>query len=915
MFKNRIAVALVAAILTITIFSQTCFAFPSILDDVPEKQILTTETKLGKFSDNDVKRAFKLLKYIGIIAEDEEKFNEDEVVSRAYAVSAFASMLSGERLSGEAKSFSDVPATHEYAAGIAQAVQYGFLDATDSKFYPNKNASYEDVAKWALRVLNYDVIMGNNKATFVARNLGVFDGINQEGDYVTLGKFMRILENVLNAEFAELNISGSGVNYTKNETKTFLNERYNISIQEGILTGYKYSSLYGDIDLEPGKVQINRAEFDIAEELSVDYVGNNVCAYVTGEKNNQIITLWLDEGRNKTYEVKKEDYTSFELSQITYNKTKRIKLDNNIRVMRNNLFDGYYGRNILNLLSQTDKIVVIDNNGDGKGDLIKVYKYTYYLAKSVSVVSENIIFANDGGALDMGNGNTTEFIFEGKVVDPYKDIKANDVLTALEGYRNNGERIFVAEISRDIVEGSILESSSDDIGPYYIIDNEYKQHLSDELKAYMTNHGIDSYLGAYVLAYIGNDGKIVSIKKESAFKYGYIMNAIGDSFQGTAAIRIYNDEGIVKELDFAEKVIVYNSSNLNGKKVDAYNAYSELYTDGVIKNEMIAYSLNADGLVNRIAFAIDRTLYKPETITYPLTLDLNYTPTGESDANARVYRGVLASKYVMNGNTPVFVVPSPETSNVEDEKLYQKKTSSWSENYFNPSEVIKAYNMSKFYQPQFYVINGEVATNISQGEGKVHFYVIDDVSTVYNQEEDTIEKAISYYDNKTYKTVSISKDVIISKQGYYCDVSNVDQLKNGDIIQVHINSVGQIDVLTVYFRISERNTKAYGMYYYDDEISTEGTTYTIDATSSMPSIGVVFGKAKASEGNRVIVGTVGDTESPVSVGGSVYGDPYYVVYDTETEKCTPATFADILPDDVVVMRKYYNHVQDVIIIR
>ena len=121
MLKNRITVKLIATVIGAMVINQTCFAFPSILDDVPEKQILTTETSSGEFSDVNVKRAFRLLNYIGVINEEEKDFVEDEVVSRAYAASAFGAILSGMTASGEAKSFSDVPASHKYAAGISQA--------------------------------------------------------------------------------------------------------------------------------------------------------------------------------------------------------------------------------------------------------------------------------------------------------------------------------------------------------------------------------------------------------------------------------------------------------------------------------------------------------------------------------------------------------------------------------------------------------------------------------------------------------------------------------------------------------------------------------------------------------------------------------------------------------------------------
>ena len=916
MLKKRIAVMLISTVFSMQLIAQPCFAFPSILDDVPEKQILTTQTTAGSFSDENVKRAFKLLNYVGVINEDAKDFMEDEPVSRAYAVSAFGAILAGATPSGNAQSFSDVPATHVYAAGIKQAMDCGVINYGNGKFYPNKNVSYEDIAQWALRVINFDFILVNKNPITIADEFDFFKGIKRDSDSVTCGQFMRILENVLNSKYVEMQIGAKGTEFKVSETETFLGKKYNIYVQDGILTAYKYSSLYGDISLKDNRVQINRAEYEILEELSVDCVGCNVSAYIDGDSYDTIITLWKDEKKNVTCEINRENYDTFELSQIKYDRSKRINLDDNVRLMRNNLFDGYYSSDVIDSLPQTDKIVVLDNDGDGKGDLIKVYKYTHYLVKSVSTMGESLAFANGGGTLDVSEDSESEFFFEGNEVNPLSDLKANDILTVLEGVKGDGQRVFSAIVSRDVAEGDIARNGTDEIGPYYVIDNK-TYYLSDELQAYMNANSTSYSPGTYIQAYIGTDNKIVFIKTEDDFLYGYVMNAAYDSGTEEAIITIYTEGGNVKKLGLAEKVRVYNSENQNGKAMKIQNAYNEFYSNGVIKNEAIAYTLNSEDMVTRVAFAIDRTAEKPDTISYPLTLDLNYTPLSDSDSSARMYRGILASKYVMNGTTPVFIVPAPETGLTKDEKQYQMTTGGkWSlEKYFGPSEIIKAYNCDKFYKPQFYVINGEVTSNISQGDGKVHFYVIDKVSDVYNEEEACVEKAISYYDNTTYKTVSVSKDVAISKAGYYCDVTDATQLKRGDVIQVHINSVGQIDVMTVYFRISEHSSKAMGMYYYDDQINKTSAVYTTDVSSAMPNVGVVYGKVKDSEGNRVILETVSEVESPVSVAGSVYGNAYFIIYDTQLDIAKPADFAEIQPDDIVVMRKYYNHVQDVIIIR
>ena len=233
--KNRVLIKLISGVLLTTLTTQTGFAFPSVLDDVPAKQILQFESTAGMFSGEDVRRSFKLLNYIGAIAEEEKNFEEKAVVSRAYAVSVFAAMSAGVRGNVLNESFSDVSTEHAYASGIYQAKQLGIVDDSQSRFYPNKNVSYEDIAEWSLKVLDYDAFLTGKQPISVAEEIGIFKGIKRESNTITAGQFMKILENVLNANIVKLYMSGEAPAYEVSEKDTFLSKRYNIYLQEGII--------------------------------------------------------------------------------------------------------------------------------------------------------------------------------------------------------------------------------------------------------------------------------------------------------------------------------------------------------------------------------------------------------------------------------------------------------------------------------------------------------------------------------------------------------------------------------------------------------------------------------------------------------------------------------------------------------
>ena len=171
--------------------------------------------------------------------------------------------------------------------------------------------------------------------------------------------------------------------------------------------------------------------------------------------------------------------------------------------------------------------------------------------------------------------------------------------------------------------------------------------------------------------------------------------------------------------------------------------------------------------------------------------------------------------------------------------------------------MIKAYNSDDFLRPQFYTVKTSVTTVISQGGGNLHFCAIDKITDVYDEEEADSLKTLCYYAGTQYKSVKVSDDATIARAGVFCDVSSVDDLKRGDIIQFHTDAVGNIDVLTVYFRISDPPSNGYGCYYY----SSETSSLVYNADIAMESLLVLYAKVKDVDSNKALVTTSGGTES------------------------------------------------------
>ena len=75
--KNKILSCIISVCLLMSL-PVNVLAFPKDIDDIPMKKIMTEESVVGEFSSGRVKSAYRLLKYIGVIDEEDVSPEEDE---------------------------------------------------------------------------------------------------------------------------------------------------------------------------------------------------------------------------------------------------------------------------------------------------------------------------------------------------------------------------------------------------------------------------------------------------------------------------------------------------------------------------------------------------------------------------------------------------------------------------------------------------------------------------------------------------------------------------------------------------------------------------------------------------------------------------------------------------------------------
>ncbi len=928
MIKKKRIIAFFAAVLTVFSLCFDSFAFIDDVDDVPLKDITAQDSTAGQFSEESVLNAYKLLKYIGCVLEEKESFEENDAVTKGYAAQGLAVAAAGRTSETFHGSFSDVPDAHEYAGGISQALEKGIIDEGD-RFYPNKNVSMGEIADMALRALKYNYIYFAGTPLEQATELGLFKNVDCSENLITKGQFMIFLKNVLDTDYIKVSDLDKDGNAKVEivDGVSHLEKYFGIYKQDGVVSGYKYSSINGDADLPEDKIQINRGIFEIDGESYLDYVGQYVDAYVDADQDNRVIMLYPNNKKTAVYSLHKGDFSDASTGYINYyqdNRSKRAKISDTSVVMYNNVYHGLYSRlSDYTIFEEADKIVLADNDGDNNIDIIKIEKYTYYLVKTVSKEKETINFDKNGGVLEIDDKSWVEFILNGSSAG-LEDLKKSDVLTVLESVRKDGSKVFSGVVTRKIEEGKISQIGKDELGEYYELEKS-KFYLSDEYINYISVTASEKkpVAGDFVRLYISADGKVVASAAEEDFSYGYIMSGIYDETEEVVRFKIYNLSGEANSYYFADRVKVYTEKYPNGIKRDKTEAI-KIYLDGdmTVKNDCVAYSLNSNGEIASVVKPINRTAYKHGSMYYPLTYDFNGESLISQNASSRLYRGVFAMKYKMDSSVQFMVIPQ-DKSMITNEKAYAVQNGGyWGISHYFVNENIKMYNCDKFYIPQFCTMESVVSGSIGQGDGDVHMYCIEKVEKTIDEDDMPVVK-ISYFENGRLTESVISADVEFETPGLYCSTDEVSKLQKGDIIQISKDALGEINIINVFFSIKNRPGE-FGAYFSDiTKTDASGKTHiepVPEAVRTMTSLSVLYARVEDIRDNVVLINTskTGHDEQytyPMVVGNSVYGAVYYNIYNTKTNKVTAATLDEIQPNDVVVMRRYYNHVQDVVIIR
>lgn len=852
----------------------------------------------------------ELLTSVGIFAEgDVFLTSATETVTKGEFARVLLALTGMREGAGEAAPFeelyNDVTASTAYSTEIIAATKLGYFGKNVSNyFYPNAKAEMVWALEAVMRALGY-AHKPQYQAAGLTKNV-------KWGKYIDRSSVLTVLYNALEVPLVSVDgYTTDGTIIGSQNGELLLNRYFDIYIQEGVVLADFYSSVQ-DNRAKEGAIRIGKEEFKVGDLDARDLVGLNVTYYVrdNGEDEKEIVYIEKEKNNVITIPSNNLEYSYEKSSYTTLEGRKRITYDINLNAKIS--YNGYPHFDKAKMDPAQGYVTLIDNNGDGKVDVVKVMEYRNVIVLGNNLIGEEI---------------------QDKLI-PSKNVKLGDYET-VNVYSQKGEKTTVSAIVAENIL-TIYESPDKETVDIYISDASLAQYI-DAIedgergkaiicgdKEYLIAADPDNVfdesglvLGQRYIFYLNQWNEIFYAKPSWSHEVFWLLEAGLDT-------RGMDDKYCMKGLISSSDVVVWYLEDKvtwvsygNREKISAKEAYERLWLldkDGnpvidnginVMDRQLLKIARNEDKKISEIVVAYDaaaRADVLNMTSDYPL-IKMSYI-INEWDLKHQMsdyYKdGCFYSWLHFSADCMDYFVNTNNTKKVnlvDDEEMKTQKTS-----FPNPDVAIRTfqfYMQSKESLAADFVIK-EAATGVtgdqeSLGNAKLAGVLLKKIIYTKDEKKDEVKPVLVCVTSSGEEVrYPVSKEEIISMSylshtaltGNSTMHPNKKGLAPGDVIAVQKDDSGEATGVILLYDYENKHDSRYGGNFREANHAVQSVT----------------GRVKRKSGSIAEIEVISTPSDPYNGGILNIKMPSniiaYNVKDNVTEK---STINDLLIDDLVVV--------------
>lgn len=532
--------------------------------------------------DTDCELAVDVLSALGIMGGyTDGSFLPYNTITRAEMVS-IAVKLAGlvgipEEAPDDMELFNDMYDYDGWAGGVIALAKAAGIARSDDEgnFNPELDATYEDALQMVVSAIGYGhqaISRGGslNDYVYVAQRLGLTKKLSTGlGQNITRSDVAKLVYRALTVDLMQpvsYSNDGAVVDYRAIEGENALNTYFDVYEVKGVITDNEFAAIDGEPIVNEMQVLVNGEAFNIGSTDINNYLGYYATVYALesddATENRTVIAYSIKNVKNNTMTILDENIegVSVSIEGFTYEywtnkdrekKPKQVETSTTPLVM-------YNGQAVLDvtealLVPDYGHVVLIDNNGDDKYDIVDVWEYDLVYVFSASQTT---------GSVSSYYDRSTPYKFDAEdddyhvtFLNPYggmaqqSEIKQYSVLYVYESLDKSIKKVI---ISNNQVRGEV---QSEDSGELFVVNGtEYKLSPAVEGKLELAvldsgvfyldaDNRIAGFEGATVIR--KNIGMFIAVN-DGGLRRGYQMKVLTSN----SGVQIFNIASTVKVNDY-----------------------------------------------------------------------------------------------------------------------------------------------------------------------------------------------------------------------------------------------------------------------------------------------------------------------------------------------------------------------------
>lgn len=686
-------------------------------------------------------------------------------VTRAGFISDVSDLINPVSVIATEQYFTDLPVSREETSSIQVMADKGFI-ASEGEFYPDDIINVSDAIKIMVCALGYK--------DFAEAAGGWPTGYMQAAEKAELWyNVSRTTDGKLDEETAKLMLlnmlqsravtigraSGDKIEYVTDD-KTLLEKVFGIYVSTGIVEETTLNSLKR-IGISKGKniiVGDKKYFADNENEDYLSYLGYHVNVYHT-EENEVFMLAKTEKNKTAAFPVDGawlENNLTIKYEDESGKTTIKCKLDDDYYFLYNDALSSGVPEQIL-AAAGDGTVEILDNNNDGKYDIMSIKNPEYVVVDSISRTnrliydknsSENLIDLYDDDIMlhiEGRNGNQIRFI----------DVSGGEIY---ELYTTEDKKLVNLKLMSKVLAGAVSVKSKDKLtinGTEYKTTEYFNQYYDNILT-----------LGNKYLFNLSSAGKIIAFDgSASNMKLGYVSGAGWEDGKADESmfIRLFTQDNKFETYTAGKKLTI------DGKSADIKRLYEKLLTNGMLNDQLIRYRVDEEGKIKAVDFAEVNT----SDMIGEKKADENSLTEYKFSQSSFYYKDTVDLMYPsfnVSGSI-VFVIPN----DIQDKDAYKVTSSSFftdGQSYSN----LRVYNLSEIGVAEAVVARSD--TPIPQLSKYTNSFVIEKVQEAVNETEDETMMRVYGWENQKYRSYFIDNDVSIYK-------ASGEKLGFGDVIRFY----------------------------------------------------------------------------------------------------------------------------------